>query len=92
MLQGLDTVALDGSISEQYKTKLLARMKCQSPSEDGRIYSNHGRKSDALDSINSGRNIGSSIFELTATLDDLDDIAFLWEDYDEDEISTGGLA
>jgi len=72
--------------------RLLARMKCQSPSEDGRVYSNHGRKSDALDSINSGRNIGSSIFELTATLNNLNYFAFLWEDFDGDEISTGRLA
>jgi len=91
-LQGLDTVALEGFISEQYRTNLLARMKCQSPSEGDRIYTIYGRMSDTLDSINSGRNIGSSIFELTATLDDLNNFAFLWEDYDGDEISTGRLA
>ncbi len=85
-------MALDGSVGEQYKTKLLARMKCQSPSEGDRIYTIYGRMSDTLDSINSGRNIGSLIFELTDTLDDMDDFAFLWEDYDEDEISTGRLA
>ncbi len=85
-------MALEGSVSKQYKIKLLARMKCQSPSEGDRIYTIYGRMSDTLDGINSGRNIGSSIFELTATLNNLNYFAFLWEDFDGDEISTGRLA